>query len=62
MKLASIKNNTRDGQLIVVNKELTFAIAVPDIALTLQGQFQSESRHKRKKNLMKCSIEYKKKQ
>ncbi|MBI1837465.1 MAG: fumarylacetoacetate hydrolase family protein [Flavobacteriia bacterium] len=36
MKLASIKNNTRDGQLVVVNKNLTLAVAVPEIAYTMQ--------------------------
>lgn len=36
MKLASIDNNTRDGQLVVVNKELTKAVRVPQIAETMQ--------------------------
>ena len=36
MKLATFKNNTRDGQLVVVSKDLSSAVAVPDIALTLQ--------------------------
>jgi fumarylacetoacetate (FAA) hydrolase len=36
MKLASIDNKTRDGQLVVVNKELTKAIKVPGIAETMQ--------------------------
>lgn len=36
MKLATLKNNTRDGQLVVVNKSLTKAVAVPEIATTLQ--------------------------
>lgn len=36
MKLATLKNNTRDGELIVVNKELTKAINVSDITKTLQ--------------------------
>lgn len=36
MKLASIKNNTRDGQLVVVNKQLTEAVVVSEIANTLQ--------------------------
>lgn len=36
MKLASIDNNTRDGELVVVNKELTKAIRVPEIASTMQ--------------------------
>ena len=36
MKLSTIKNNTRDGQLVVVNTSLTKAIAVPHIANTMQ--------------------------
>lgn len=36
MKLASLKNQTRDGQLVVVNKDLTQYIPVPQIALTMQ--------------------------
>lgn len=36
MKLASIDNNTRDGQLVVVNKDLTKAVTVPEIAATMQ--------------------------
>lgn len=37
MKLASIDNQTRDGQLVVVSKDLTKAVAVPSIATTMQG-------------------------
>ncbi|AUC76296.1 fumarylacetoacetate hydrolase family protein [Olleya sp. Bg11-27] len=37
MKLASIDNKTRDGQLVVVNKELTKAVTVPEIAETMQS-------------------------
>lgn len=36
MKLATIKNNTRDGQLVVVNRDLTKAVKVPEISKTLQ--------------------------
>lgn len=37
MKLATLKsNNSLDGELCVVNRELTWAIAVPKIASTLQ--------------------------
>jgi fumarylacetoacetate (FAA) hydrolase len=36
MKLASIDNKTRDGQLVVVNKELTKAVIVSEIAATMQ--------------------------
>ncbi|MGH1335956.1 MAG: fumarylacetoacetate hydrolase family protein [Aureispira sp.] len=37
MKLASIDNKTRDGLLVVVNKELTKAVKVPKIAPTMQA-------------------------
>ena len=36
MKLASIDNNTRDGQLVVVNNDLTKAVKVSEIAKTMQ--------------------------
>ena len=36
MKLASLKSNSRDGQLCVVNRTLTEAVLVPDIAPNLQ--------------------------
>ena len=36
MKLATIKNNTRDGQLVVVNRDITKAVKVPKISKTLQ--------------------------
>lgn len=36
MKLASIDNQTRDGQLVVVNRALTKAVKVPEIAGTMQ--------------------------
>ena len=36
MKLATLKNNTRDGQLVVVSRDLKKAVAVKDIAPTLQ--------------------------
>lgn len=36
MKLATLKNNTRDGQLVVVSRDLSIAVAVTDIANTLQ--------------------------
>lgn len=37
MKLASRQNGTRDGQLIVVSRDLTQAVTVPDIAATMQA-------------------------
>ena len=36
MKLATLKNNTRDGKLVVVSKDLRSAVAVPEIAGTMQ--------------------------
>lgn len=41
MKLATLKNNTRDGQLVVVNRTLTKAVAVSDIAPTMQFALDS---------------------
>ncbi len=37
MKLATLKNGTRDGQLVVVSRDLKQCVAVPDIAQTLQA-------------------------
>ncbi|MBL4941748.1 MAG: 2-keto-4-pentenoate hydratase, partial [Colwellia sp.] len=37
MKLATLKNNTRDGQLVVVSRNLDKAVVVADIAHTLQN-------------------------
>ena len=36
MKLATLKNGKRDGKLVVVNRELSAAVEVADIASTLQ--------------------------
>ena len=36
MKLASLKSGGRDGTLVVVSRNLARAVAVPDIAMTLQ--------------------------
>lgn len=36
MKLATLKNHQRDGQLVVVNRTLTCYVAVPEIAHSLQ--------------------------
>ena len=44
MKLATLRNGTRDGQLIVVNRELTQAVAVPKIAPTLQAALDDWAR------------------
>jgi fumarylacetoacetate (FAA) hydrolase len=43
MKLATIKTTDRDGSLVVVNRELTKAKPVPDIALTLQDALDNWS-------------------
>ncbi|HET9048632.1 MAG TPA: FAA hydrolase family protein, partial [Chiayiivirga sp.] len=37
MKLASLRRGGRDGTLIVVSRDLARAVAVPDIAATLQA-------------------------
>src|SRR6185295_402742 len=37
MKLATLPNGTRDGKLVVVSRDLARCVAVPEIALTLQG-------------------------
>ncbi|MCB5225727.1 fumarylacetoacetate hydrolase family protein [Alishewanella sp. 16-MA] len=36
MKLASLKNQTRDGQLVVVSRDLQHCVAIPQIAHTMQ--------------------------
>ncbi|GGW50698.1 fumarylacetoacetate hydrolase family protein [Alishewanella tabrizica] len=44
MKLASLKNATRDGQLVVVSRDLQRCVAIPQIASTMQNlidQWQS---------------------
>jgi fumarylacetoacetate (FAA) hydrolase len=37
MKLATLKNNSRDGQLVVVSRDLTTYQAIPEIAATMQA-------------------------
>lgn len=44
MKLASLKNGTRDGALIVVSRDLTRAVAASDIAPTLQAAIEDWAR------------------
>ena len=43
MKLASLKEGGRDGTLIVVSRDLTRAVRVPDIAPTLQRALEDWS-------------------
>lgn len=43
MKLATLKNNTRDGQLVVVNRTLNKAVVVKNIASTLQAALDNWS-------------------
>jgi fumarylacetoacetate (FAA) hydrolase len=43
MKLATLKNNTRDGQLVVVSRALDKAVIVSDIAATLQAALDNWS-------------------
>ena len=44
MKLATLRNGTRDGQLVVVSRDLAIAMPVPSIALTLQAAIDDWSR------------------
>ena len=37
MKLASLKEGGRDGTLVVVNRDMSKAVKVPDIAPTMQA-------------------------
>ena len=37
MKLATLKDGSRDGRLVVVSRDLSRAVAVPRIAATLQA-------------------------
>lgn len=46
MKLATLDNGTRDGQLLVVNKDLTKAVLVPNIAKTMQVALDDWHKHK----------------
>ena len=41
MKLASLKEGGRDGTLIVVNRDMSRAVKVPDIAPTLQAALEN---------------------
>ncbi len=43
MKLATLKNNTRDGQLVIVSRLLDKAVVVSDIAATLQAAIDNWS-------------------
>ena len=44
MKLATLRNGTRDGQLVVVDRTLARAVPVPQIAPTLQAALDDWSR------------------
>ena len=44
MKLASLRNGTRDGQLLIVSRDLARALPVPHIAPTLQAALDDWSR------------------
>lgn len=43
MKLASLKNGTRDGLLVVVSRDLTRCVAIPSVATTMQQLLDSWS-------------------
>jgi len=44
VKLASLRNGSRDGQLLVVSRDLTRAVAVPHVAPNLQAALDDWSR------------------
>ncbi|MDH4074048.1 MAG: 2-keto-4-pentenoate hydratase, partial [Gammaproteobacteria bacterium] len=44
MKLATLRNGTRDGQLVIVSRDLRRAMPVPSIAPTLQAALDDWSR------------------
>lgn len=44
MKLASLRNGTRDGQLLVVSRDLARAVPVPHVAATLQAALDDWAR------------------
>jgi len=44
MKLATLRNGQRDGQLLVVSRDLSRAVAVPHVAPTLQAALDDWSR------------------
>ena len=37
MKLATIRNGTRDGELVIVSRDLARCVTVPEISRTLQA-------------------------
>lgn len=44
MKLATLRNGSRDGRLVVVSRDLSKAVAVPQIAATLQAALDDWAR------------------
>jgi fumarylacetoacetate (FAA) hydrolase len=44
LKLATLRNDSRDGQLVVVSRDLSKAVAAPQIAATLQAALDDWSR------------------
>lgn len=56
MKLATLDNQTRDGELIVVNKSLTKAVLVPDIAKTMQAALDDWQKHKPALEQIYCEL------
>ncbi len=44
MKLATLRNGSRDGQLVVVSRDLSKAVAVPQVVATLQAALDDWSR------------------
>lgn len=48
MKLATLKNGTRDGRLVVVSRNLETAVEVPEIASTMQSVIENWSECERR--------------
>ena len=44
MKLATLQDGTRDGTLVVVSRDLAWAVPVPQVAPTLQAALDDWSR------------------
>ena len=44
MKLATLDNGTRDGELVVVSRDLARCVSVPEIARTLQAALDQWSK------------------
>ncbi|MET0496829.1 MAG: fumarylacetoacetate hydrolase family protein, partial [Steroidobacteraceae bacterium] len=57
MKLATLRNGSRDGQLVIVSRDLSQAVAAPQIAPTLQAALDDWSRVSPKLAVVAASLE-----